>query len=86
MTSSYFDRRRPSESVAGLLATVAIFLGFFELAYRPFRLAPAALILAIIATVMSREQPRVIPIAYATIGICFITGATLQILAHHPLY
>ena len=86
MTSTYFDRRRPSESVAGLLATVAIFLGFFELAYRPFRLAPAALILAIIATVMSRDQPRVIPVAYATIGICFIVGATLQILTHHPLY
>ena len=86
MTSTYFDRRRPSESVAGLLATVAIFLGFFELAYRPFRLAPAALILAIIATVMSRDQPRVIPVAYATIGICFIVGATLQILSHHPLY
>ena len=86
MTSTYFDRRRPSESVAGLLATVAIFLGFFELAYRPFRLAPAALILAVIATVMSRDQPRVIPVAYATIGICFIVGATLQILTHHPLY
>jgi hypothetical protein len=81
-----FDRRRPSESVAGLLATVAIFLGFFELAYRPFRLAPAALILAVIATVMSRDQPRVIPVAYATIGVCFIVGATLQILTHHPLY
>jgi hypothetical protein len=72
--------------VAGLLATVAIFLGAMQLAYRPFRLAPAALILALIATVMSRDQPRVIPIAYATIGICFITGATLQILTHHPLY
>ena len=86
MTSSFRERTPPSEAVAGLLATVAIFLGFFELAYRPFRLAPAALILVIIATVMSREQPRVIPVAYATIGVCFIAGATLQLLIHHPLY
>lgn len=86
MTSSYRDRTPPSEAVAGLLATIAIFVGALELAYRPFRLAPAALILVLIATVMSREQPRVIPIAYATIGICFITGAALQILTHHPLY
>ena len=86
MTSSYRDRTPPSEAVAGLLATIAIFLGGLELFYRPFRLAPAALILAIIATVMSREQPRVIPVAYAMIGICFIVGATLQILTHHPLY
>jgi hypothetical protein len=54
--------------------------------YRPFRLAPAALVLAIIATIMSREQPRIIPLAYAMIGICFVAGAALQILTHHPLY
>jgi hypothetical protein len=86
VTSSYRDRTPPSEAVAGLLATIAIFLGGLELVYRPFRLAPAALILAIVATAMSREQPRVIPVAYAMIGICFIVGATLQILTHHPLY
>ena len=86
MTSSYRDRTPPSEAVAGLLATIAIFVGALELVYRPFRLAPAAVILALTATVMSREQPRVIPVAFATIGICFITGATLQILTHHPLY
>jgi hypothetical protein len=86
VTSSYRDRTPPSEAVAGLLATIAIFVGALELVYRPFRLAPAALILVLIATVMSREQPRVIPVAYAMIGICFITGATLQILTHHPLY
>ena len=86
MTSSYRDRTPPSEAVAGLLATIAIFVGALELVYRPFRLAPAALILVLIATVMSREQPRVIPVAYAMIGICFITGATLQVLTHHPLY
>jgi len=86
VTSSYRDRTPPSEAVAGLLASIAIFVGGLELVYRPFRLAPAALILAIIATAMSREQPRVIPVAYAMIGICFIVGATLQILTHHPLY
>jgi hypothetical protein len=86
VTSSSRDRTPPSEAVAGLLASIAIFVGALELFYRPFRLAPAALILALIATVMSREQPRVIPVAYAMIGICFITGATLQILTHHPLY
>jgi hypothetical protein len=86
VTSSYRDRTPPSEAVAGLLASIAVFAGALELAYRPFRLAPAALLLAIIATVMSREQPKVIPLAYATIGVCFVAGATLQILTHHPLY
>jgi hypothetical protein len=86
VTSSTRDRTPPSESVAGLLASIAIFVGALELVYRPFRLAPAALVLAVIATVMSREQPKIIPVAYAMIGVCFIVGATLQILTHHPLY
>ncbi len=86
MTSPSLDRRPPSEAVAGLLASIAIFVGALELVYRPFRLAPAALILVLIATVMSRAQPKLIPVAYAMIGICFVVGATLQILTHHPLY
>jgi hypothetical protein len=86
VTPTTRDRRPPSEAVAGLLATIAIFVGALELVYRPFRLAPAALVLALIATVMSREQPRVIPIAFATIGICFIVGAALQVTTHHPLF
>jgi hypothetical protein len=80
------ERIRPAEAVAGILAAGALFLGALELAYRPFRLAPAALILALIATVMSRDQQRLIALAIAVIGICFIVGATLQILTHHPLY
>lgn len=86
MTSPSLDRTPPSEAVAGLLASIAIFVGALELFYRPFRLAPAALILVLIATVMSREQPKLIPVAYAMIGICFVAGATIQILTHHPLY
>jgi hypothetical protein len=86
MSSVYRDRTSPAESVAGLLATLAIFAGVFELLYRPFRLAPVALLLLLVATVMSREQPRIIPIAYATVGICFVAGATLQLLTHHPLF
>ena len=86
MTSTTRDRTPPNEAVAGLLATLAIFAGAFELLYRPFRLAPVALVLLLVATVMSREQPRIIPIGFAVVGICFIVGATLQILTHHPLF
>ena len=80
------ERIRPAEAVAGILAVGALFLGALELAYRPFRLAPVALILALIATVMSREQQRLIALAIAVIGICFVVGAALQVLTHHPLF
>ena len=88
MTSTTRDRLRPAEAVAGLLAASAVFAGALELFYRPFRLAPAALILLMIATVMSRDagQHRLIKLGFAVVGICFVAGAALQVLTHHPLF
>jgi hypothetical protein len=86
VTSTPRDSIRAGEAVAGFLAACALFLGALELFYRPFRLAPVALILALIATVMSREQRRLIALAIAVIGICFVVGASLQVLTNHPLY
>ena len=74
------------ETVAGLLAAFALFLGVFELFYRPFRLVPVAVALLLIATVMSREQQRLIRVAYAVVGVCFVVGAALQVTTHHPLF
>jgi hypothetical protein len=86
VTSTTSERTSPAETVAGLLAALAIFAGALELVYRPFRLAPVALVLVLVATVMSREQPRIIPLAFATIGVCFVIGAALQVITHHPLF
>ena len=86
MTSTTRTSAGPRESVAGLMAAGALFLGAFELLYRPFRLAPAALILLLAATIMSREQQRLIALAIAVIGICFVVGAALQVITNHPLY
>ena len=86
MSSTTRDRLRPAEAIAGLLAASALFLGVFELAYRPFRLAPAAVLLLLVATVMSTSQQRLIRIAFAVVGVGFVAGAALQLLTHHPLY
>ena len=86
MTSTTSDRWRSAEPVAGLLAAGAMFLGFFELFYRPFRLAPVAVILLLIATVMSERQQKLIAVAFAVVGICFVVGAALQVSTHHPLF
>jgi hypothetical protein len=86
VTSTTGDRTRPAETVAGILAAGALFLGGFEFLYRPFRLAPAAVIMLLAATVMSREQHRLIKLGFAVVGIGFVAGAAIQILTHHPLY
>ena len=86
MTSEERERPRSVETVAGLLAAAALFLGALELVYRPFRLAPVALILALVAAVMSRRQQKLVGVAVAVIGVCFVAGAALQVITHHPLY
>jgi hypothetical protein len=86
VTSSAREGWEPVEAVAGLLAAGAMFIGFFELFYRPFRLAPAAVILLLVATVMSTGHQRLIGIGFAVVGICFVAGAALQVITHHPLF
>jgi hypothetical protein len=86
VSSTARDSIRPGEAVAGLLAASAVFLGAMELFYRPFRLAPLAVVLLLIATVMSKDQQRLIRLGFAVVGICFVTGAALQVVTHHPLY
>ena len=86
MTSTPREKTRPADAVAGLLAAGALFLGFFELFYRPFRLTPVAVVLALVATVMSKEQQRLTTLALIVIGVCFVVGVTLQVLTNHPLY
>jgi drug/metabolite transporter superfamily protein YnfA len=86
VTSTTRDRYPAGEAVAGLLAACALFLGALELVYRPFRLAPAALVLALAATIMTRTQQRLVGLAFAVIGVCFVVGAALQVVTHHPLF
>jgi hypothetical protein len=87
VSSTTREQLRPGEAIAGLLAAAAIFLGVTELAYRPFRLAPLALILLLVATVMGSErEQRLVRIGFASVAVGFVAGAALQVITHHPLY
>jgi hypothetical protein len=86
VTSATGSGTSARETVAGLLAAAALFLGALALFYRPFRLVPAAVLLLLVATVMSREQQRLIRLACAVVAVCFVAGAALQVLTHHPLF
>lgn len=77
---------RASDAIAGFLASAALFLGLFQIFYRPFRLAPVALILVLIATLMSRQHDRLIQLALAAVGIGFVLGAAIQVITHHPMF
>jgi hypothetical protein len=86
VSSTTRDSIRPAEAIAGFLAACGLFLGLLELFYRPFRLVPVAVILLVVATVMSHNQQRLVKLGFAAAGICFVAGAALQVVTHHPLY
>jgi hypothetical protein len=86
VTPSAREPIKPSEAVAGILAAGGCFLGAMELFYRPFRMVLVAVILLLIATVMSGPEQRIVRVGFAIVGVCFVVGASIQVLAHHPLY
>jgi hypothetical protein len=79
-------RARPAETVAGLLAAAAIFISLMGLAYRPVRLVPVAVLLALVATGIGGRNERLAQLAVAVGAACFAVGMALAVLTGHPLY
>ena len=85
-TAQPSPNRNVAEALAGFMAAAAVFIALMGVAYRPVRLTMVAALLALVATAMSRNQPKLVPVAWAMIGIGFVVGVTLQVLTHHPLF
>ena len=79
-------RWRAADTIAGLLATVSIFTSAFGLAYRPVRLIPFAILLALVAAGMSDRQRRLGGLAIAAAVICWTVGMTIAVVTENPLY
>jgi hypothetical protein len=80
------DRQRPAEAVAGFLAAASIFVSLMGLAYRPVRLVPVAIVLALVAAGIGGRSARLAALAAGTGAACFALGLTIAILTGHPLY
>lgn len=77
---------RPVDAVAGLLASLSIFASCIGVAYRPGRLIPGALLLALLALAMSGRHQRLAGFAIAIGGVCFVIGMSAAVLSDNPLY
>ena len=74
------------DTIAGLLATVSIFTSCVGLAYRPVRLIPFAIVLALVASLMSERHKRLAGLAVAAGVICWTLGMTIAVITKNPLY
>ena len=77
---------RPADAVAGILAALAIVASLVALDYRPIRITPVAIWLALIAAGLSGRNQRLSAIALGVSGACFVVGTFFAIITNHPIF
>jgi hypothetical protein len=86
MSAQPQERERPTEAIAGLLAALSLFASLIGVAYRPGRLVPVALLLALLAAAMGGRHSRLASLAIATGAVCFVVGMAIAVITDHPIY
>jgi hypothetical protein len=86
MSTAPYERARPAETVAGLLAAAAIFVSLTGIAYRPLRLIPFAIVLALVAVAIGGRHERLAMFAVYVGAASFVLGMAAAVLTTHPLW
>jgi hypothetical protein len=86
MSTRPISRERPGEAVAGLLASLSVFTSLIGVAYRPARVIPFALALALLATAMGGRHARLAAFAIVLGGLCFVVGMAVAVITENPVF
>ena len=84
--SSDAHRWSAADNVAGFLATLSIFASALGLIWRPVRLIPFAVVIALIAARMSARNERIAWYAVVAAVVCWTLGMTIAVVTENPLY
>jgi hypothetical protein len=88
MTDVGYERggSRPSETVAGFLASLAIFFSLISLAWHPLRLVIPAILIALIAAAIGGRFQRLAFAAVMIAAACFFFGLTIAVVTSRGLW
>jgi hypothetical protein len=78
--------RRASETVAGYLASVSIFISLIGLAWHPLRLILPSVVVALIAAAMGGRHNRLAFAAVMISAACFFFGMTIAVVTSRALW
>jgi hypothetical protein len=78
--------RKSSETVAGFLSSIAIFMSFVGLAWHPLRLILPSLAIALIASGMGSGKGRLQFAAVLICGVCLFFGLSIAVAFSKPLW
>jgi hypothetical protein len=77
---------RPADTIAGLLAALSILASAIGLAYRPARLVPFGLLLAVIAVGIGGRNSRLAATGIVVGGVCFVVGMAVAVITNNPVF
>jgi asparagine N-glycosylation enzyme membrane subunit Stt3 len=80
------ERGTTADNVAGFLAAAAIAAGLFSIVWRPSRIGPVALVIALVAVAMSGRNERLGAIAVATVAVGWVLGMIFAVITENPVY
>ena len=79
-------RTAPSELISGFLAVVSLAASVLALFWDPFRVAPFAILLALISTAMAPKDARLPLIAVVVGAVAFVVGVTIAVTTNNAVY
>jgi hypothetical protein len=86
VSSAPIQRSRPAETLAGFLASASIFVSLTGIAYRPLRLIPFGILLALIAVAIGGRSDRLATYAAAIGAVSFAAGLAVAVVTSNPLW
>jgi hypothetical protein len=86
MSSTGYERTRPAETVAGFMSAAAIFVSLTGIAYRPLRLIPISILLALIAAGIGGRALRLAQWAVGIAAVSFAVGLAVAVITSNPLW
>ena len=69
-----------------MLAAASLFVSLIALAHKPVRVAPAAILVALLAAGIGGRHARLAGFAVAVGAIAWVVGMTIAIATDRPLY
>jgi hypothetical protein len=81
-----YEQSSTAQTVAGLIAAVAISVSLIGVAYRPLRLIPFAILLGLLATGIGGRHLRLATIAVAVGAVCIVVGLAVAVVTSNPLW
>lgn len=75
-----------ADTIAGFLATLSMFASAVGLIWRPVRIIPFAILIALVAARMSARNQRLALAAVLVAVVFWTAGMTIAVLSENPLY